>query len=169
MSGILGESSLSFHGASSQFVSLLIFIFTGVAAQVLVLSGSQVDTFLILLIALVVWIMMRNAMQAVADATRVYTKDTESGNLVVVSEDAGWVDTWSTEMDFISRILTLLTFQVAGALVLREWMVVGVTTQETLVLLFLVAVIFFRVFLWIHNTWVAHNAQIRKSMRQSQG
>lgn len=164
MSVLLGESALSFHGAESQLMSLLIFIFTGVAAQVLVLSGSQVDTFLILLIALVIWIMIRNALEALADATQVYHKGIESG-LLVVSEDEGWSESWSTGMDFVSRILILLTFQVAGALVLREWTIVGVTTQETLVLLFLVAVVFFPVFLWIHRTWVAHNQRIRESLQ----
>jgi len=160
---ILGESPLSFHGAESQMVSILIFIFTGVAANVLVLSGSQVDTFLILLIALVIWIMIRNAMQAISDATRVYQRDSQSNAYVLAgSEDQGWNETWSTGMDFVSRILLLLTFQVAGALILREWTTVGVTTQETLVLLFLIAVIFFPVFVWIHRTWVAHNLRIRQ-------
>lgn len=170
-------NSLSLHGAESQLVTLLIFIFTRVAANVLVFSGSQVDTLLILLLVLFVWIILRNAMQAVSDAARVsrilttnpahYTTNTMLGHgyqspLLGGGEDQGWADSWSTGMDFISRILVLLTFQVAGDLILQEWQTAGVTTQEALVLLILIAILVFPTFVWIHRTWSAHSAYDRK-------
>jgi len=201
---LIGQS-LSLHGAESQIVTLLIFIFTRVAANVLVLSGSQVDTLLVLLLILVVWIILRNALQSVSDAARIgriltsnphhYTAGelTDHGNQSpfisgsgsstpnpknpgyttidrveeAAGEDEGWADAWSTGMDFISRILVLLTFQVAGDLVLQEWQTAGVTTQEALVLLFLIAIIFFPIFLWIHRTWSAHSTYDRQVFNTS--
>lgn len=203
---LIGQS-LSLHGAESQIVTLLIFIFTRIAANVLVLSGSQVDTLLVLLLILVVWIIVRNALQSVSDAARIgriltsnphhYTAGelTDHGNQSpfingsgggsaanpkspnaamsidrveeAAGEDEGWADAWSTGMDFISRILVLLTFQVAGDLVLQEWQTAGVTTQEALVLLFLIAIIFFPIFLWIHRTWSAHSAYDRQVFNTS--
>lgn len=159
------ESSLSLHGAESHIISLVIFIFTGVAANVLVLSGSEVDTFLILLLVLFLWIIIRNAMLSVADATRLSTAH-RSSTIYSSTEDEGWLQAWETAMDFVSRILVLLTFQVAGNLILQEWLLAGVTTQETLVLLFLIAIIFFPVFLWIHRSWEAHTRREKEELQR---
>lgn len=173
---LLGESSLSLHGAESQIISLLIFIFTRVAANVLTMSGSQVDTFLILLLILFLWIVIRNAMESVADAmriSRIYLHHAHVGGrgplvdshgFAFTGEDEGWTDVWSTGADFISQILVLLTFQVAGNLLLLEWTTAGVTTQEALILLVLIAIIFFPIFLWIHRIWRDHNAHYRNVM-----
>lgn len=179
MASIFGESSTSFHGVESHTASLLIFIFTGVTARVLVLSGSEVDTFLILLLVLFLWIVIRNAMQSVSDATRITALSGRPHNWMPPgsvghhstvggsSEGEGWAENWAVWMDFVSRVLVLLTFQVAGQLILQEWILAGVTTQETLVLLFLIAIIFFPIFLWVHRTWTAHGQREREDFRRS--
>lgn len=162
----------------ASIISLLIFIGTRVAANILTGSGSQVDTFLLLLAALYVWVVLKNAMQSVSDAARINRITRRRRTLLVgplvdshgfafAGEDAGWADSMTTAFQLVSQILVLLTFQVAGNLILIEWNTMGITTQEALVTLFLTAIIFFPVFLWIHRTYTAHVNHYRRVMERA--
>lgn len=164
-----GDSALSMHALDSRGVSFIIFIFTGVASQVLVLGGSQVDTFLVLLLVLFLWVIIYRAMQSVSEAMRMgqLISPTHPAAYRRALEDQGWSQSWDMWMGFVSYVLMFLTFQVAGQLILQEWVLAGVTTQETLVLLLLIALVFFPVYLWVHRIWMfrSQRAQARAQGR----
>jgi ABC-type multidrug transport system permease subunit len=179
---LFGGSATSYHGVESNIMSILILIFTRVIANILTTSGSQVDTFLILLIALYVWIVLQNAMQSVAEASSMNEtyKEVHSRSYQLVTgkeyfktihhrkatlplpgEDEGWTDTFSTTLEFVSQILVILTAQFAGNLIFQEWTTMGVTTQESITALLIAAIIFFPFFLWVHRIYISHGNQYK--------
>ena len=163
---MLGESSTSFHGIEMSMVALLISFFTDVFVNILVLTGSEVDTFMILLLVLFLWQIIRSGMQSLSDITTVIQASKVNHVWEMPGEDEGWADAWAAFMDFVSRVLVILVFQFAARLILQEWTLAGVTTQETLVLLFLLGLIFFPIYLWIHRAWTAHKTLERKIFYQ---
>ena len=171
MSAMFGNPAFSVESLDSSMASLIIFIFTGVATTVLVLSGSEVDTFMALLLVLFLWTLLVRAASGASEAIKASRQT--SGTAYVAAggdpgDDDGWIDSWLIWTELVSKVLILMTFQMAGALILQEWTLAGVTTQETMVLLFLFMIIFFPLFLWIHRTWKAHGQLNRKSLNQHQ-
>jgi hypothetical protein len=84
---------------------------------------------------------------------------------LVAPEDDGWSDNLRVLMDFISKIVVILPFQYGSKLIMNEWMTVGVTTVETMILLFIIAVIFFPAYLWIDRSWKSHSNYERAQFR----
>jgi len=180
------EPSTSVHGIESGTVSLIISFFTAVVVNILILTGSDIDVLIYMISILFIWTVMRNIFNTISEALQTsrvltYTADEERGGAMGLgisedeedeemrvsgSEDEGWSDNLRVLLDFISKIVIIMPFQYGSKLIMSEWTTVGVTTQETLILLFIIAVVFFPAYLWIDRSWQAHNAYEKKHFRE---
>lgn len=170
------ESATSVHGIESGTVSLIISFFTAVVVNILILTGSDIDVLIYMIGILFMWTIIRRIFSTISDAisaSRVLSyhggveedDDEGEGGLWGI-EDEGWSDNLHVLLDFVSKIVVLLPFQYGSKLIMSEWMTVGVTTQETLILLFIIAVLFFPGYLWLDRSWRAHNAYEKKHFHE---
>lgn len=172
------EPSTSVHGIESGTVSLIISFFTAVVVNILILTGSDIDVLIYMIAILFVWTILRRIISTISDAisaSRALSyhggggdgadEDPEGFGLSGM-EDEGWSDNLRVLLDFVSKIVVLLPFQYGSKLIMSEWMTVGVTTQETLILLFVIAVIFFPGYLWLDRSWQAHTAYEKKHFQE---
>lgn len=183
------EPSTSVHGIESGTVSLIISFFTAVVVNILILTGSDIDVLIYMISILFIWTVLRNIFSTLSDAlktSRVLSysmapiediedptqigaaskqRYEEETSYITHQEDEGWSDNLRVLLDFISKIVVIMPFQYGSKLIMSEWTTVGVTTQETLILLFIIAVIFFPAYLWIDRSWQAHNAYEKRQFR----
>lgn len=153
------DSPGSFMGVESQMVPLLVAIMNEFLVTVLMQTGSQVDTYLIIIFFLFLWSVVQNTVDTVSEEIQIRSGNPEASATAMMlprNEDDGWTGATDSMRDLISKILVLLFFQYTSRLLRNEWAFVGATIVETLLLMVAIVAIFFPAYLWIDRVWKLH-------------
>lgn len=140
-------------------VPLLVAIMNEFLVTVLMQTGSQVDTYLLVIFFLFLWTVIQNTVDTISEEIEIRSGDPKAEATALMlprDEDDGWVSATDSTRDLISKILILLFFQYTSRLLRNEWSFVGATVLETLLLLVAIAVIFFPAYLWVDRVWKIH-------------
>lgn len=153
------ESPGSFMGVEAQMIPLLVSIMNEFLVTVLMQTGSQIDTYLIIVFLLFLWTVIQNTIDTISEEIRIRSGKKNASALAMLlphDEDDGWTSATDSVRDLISKILVLLFFQYTSRLLRNEWGFVGATVLETLLLMVVIVAIFFPAYLWIDRVWKIH-------------
>lgn len=153
------ESPASFMGVEAQMVPLLVAIMNEFLVTVLMQTGSQVDTYLIIIFFLFLWSVIQNTVDTISEEIQIRSGNPAASATAAMlprTEDDGWSSATDSMRDLISKILVLLFFQYTSRLLRNEWAFVGATIVETLLLMVAIVAIFFPAYLWVDRVWKLH-------------
>ena len=159
---------------AASVVSVIISFYTDTLTQILLAMGAMLDALLVILGILFVWLLLQAAFKDLLTPSRKRSGpagDDARGSSAAGTffgggwgrdgeEDAGWVPSWVSFMEFVTKILVILAFNYTAKLLLQEWLTIGVTVSETIVILLILVLFFFLVFNEVNQVVKAHQRRV---------
>ncbi len=172
----MGALAMNYRAWGGAVMAIVISIYTDLVVQMLSASGTPIDALFYILAVLFIWMSMENLFkQSYAEfgagakqTNNILSAQTIGGGPIptyqyfqYAAEEAnlGWKSGWTSIVEFVTKILVILTFQYAAKLLRAEWIIIGVTLTESIVLMIILAILFFHIYDEVERSFRAHQKQ----------
>ena len=176
----MGVLAMNYRAWGGAVMAVVISMYTDLVVQMLSSTGTPIDALFYILAILFLWMSMENLLKQtyseIADRNKVDRKNLQNVQIVggglipayynfqygddqLRQEHAGWRNSWTSIIEFVTKILVILTFQYAAKLLRAEWVIIGVTLTESIVLMIILAILFFHIYDEVERSFRAHQKQ----------